>query len=141
MIGLDTNVLVRYLVQDDPGQSERANQIIADAVKNEQILGVCEITLCEVVWVLEQCYEIERNELTHILKQLLHTRQIQIENDGIVRQALYDFEHHTNVDFSDCLIGRKNISHGCSFTYSFDKKAVKKLHTFFKMVPEKCKCL
>lgn len=138
MIGLDTNVVVRYLVQDEPKQSELANRILEKAVAEGQELRISQVTLCEIVWVLEQCYNVSKNQLIDVLKQLLHTQQIRVEQDTVVRQALRDFEHHTGVDFSDCLIGRQNASNDCSFTYTFDKNAAKKLHATFKFIIYRC---
>lgn len=134
MIGLDTNIVIRYLVQDEPKQSAQANHIIEKAISNKEMLRISQVTLCEIVWVLERCYHITKNELIDVLKQLIKTEQIQIENDNIVRQALQDFEHHSTVDFSDCLIGRQNLANDCSFTYTFDKNAAKKLHHIFKYI-------
>ena len=130
MIGLDTNVVVRYLVQDEPKQSARASHIIEKAVKDGELLWICQVTLCEIVWVLERCYSISRNELIRVIEQLLQTQQMRIEKDDVVWQALRDFEHHHNTDFSDCLIGRQNALNECNFTYTFDKNAANKLNTF-----------
>jgi predicted nucleic-acid-binding protein len=136
MIGLDTNVVVRYLVQDDPKQSEEANRLIERAVAEGEILGISQISLCEIIWVLERCYDANKQELINVLNQLLQTLQIQIERDDIARQALRDFENCSGVDFSDCLIGRQNVSNNCSFTYTFDKKAAKKLDATFKYIKD-----
>lgn len=130
MIGLDTNVLVRYLVQDDPKQSALASRIIERTVTGGEFLWICQVTLCEVVWVLERCYSVSKSELIKVIEQLLQTQQMKIENDDIVWHALRDFEHHKNIDFSDCLIGRQNAFNKCVFTYTFDKNAANKLNTF-----------
>lgn len=134
MIGLDTNVIVRYLVQDDPKQSKKANHIIESAIAASEYLWLSQITLCEVVWVLERCYDLSKKELLHILKTILQIQQIRIEFDSIVRQALSDFESHSKVDFSDCLIGRQNAFHGCVCTYTFDKDAAKNLQPMFNLI-------
>lgn len=134
MIGLDTNVIVRYLVQDEPEQSDQANRLIEKAVANGETFWISQITLCEIVWVLERCYSSSKTELIDVIKQLLQTQRIRVEHDDVARQALRDFEHHEGVDFSDCLIGRQNSSNDCFFTYTFDKKAAKKLHAIFKLI-------
>jgi predicted nucleic-acid-binding protein len=130
MIGLDTNFVIRYLVQDDPKQSAQASRLIANAVTNGVMLGISQVTLCEIIWVLEQCYSVNKSDLIIVLKQLLQTQQIRVENDTIAWQALRDFEQHSGVDFSDCLIGRQNEANDCFFTYTFDKHAAKKLPLF-----------
>jgi predicted nucleic-acid-binding protein len=136
MIGLDTNIVVRYLVQDEPDQSECANRIIDKAVADKELLGISLVTLCETVWVLERCYNTTKTEIIEVLKQLLHTRQIQIEHKTVVWQALHDFECLEGIDFSDCLIGRQNLANDCVFTYTFDKNAAKKLNAAFKLATD-----
>ena len=67
MIGLDTNVVVRYLVQDDPEQSRRTNQCIEKWTKSGNKLWICLITLCEVFWVLESCYDLDKEALINVI--------------------------------------------------------------------------
>lgn len=135
MIGLDTNVMIRYIVQDDPIQSAQASQMIEKTISQGEVLWISQITLCEIVWVLERCYDITKTNLTQVIKQLLQTKQIRIEHDDVVWLALGDFEDHLATDFSDCLIGRQNASRECSFTYTFDKNAAKKLPSLFRAMP------
>lgn len=130
MIGIDTNVLIRYLVQDDPAQSKLANKFIESCVASGDILWICQMTLCETFWVLERCYKLEKHEIIRILKEILLVQQIQVEEDTVVWHALRDFENTTKVGFVDCLIGRQNAFHECSYTYTFDKSAAKELATF-----------
>lgn len=132
MIGLDTNVVIRYLVQDEPKQSAIATHLIEKAVADGEILWICQVTLCEIAWVLERCYSLAKSDLIQVIKQLLQTHQMRIEQDDIVWQALRDFEHLAGTDFSDCLIGRQNAFNECSFTYTFDKNAAKKLTALFR---------
>jgi predicted nucleic-acid-binding protein len=136
MIGLDTNVMVRYLVQDEPRQSSRVNHLIEKATGAGVAFIVSQTTLCEIVWVLKNCYDCSKEDLITMIRQLLRTQQIRIENSSVVGEALLDFEHHDGVDFSDCLIGRQNGANNCSFTYTFDKNAAKKLHRTFKLITE-----
>lgn len=135
MIGLDTNVVIRYLVQDDPIQAKQASRIIEELVAKGEILRISQVTLCEIVWVLERCYHLDKKELIEVIKQLLQTQQICIEHSDVARQALKDYECYSKVDFSECLIGCQNIFNDCVFTYTFDKNAAK-LSTF-KPVPKK----
>jgi predicted nucleic-acid-binding protein len=131
MIGLDTNVVIRYLAQDDPKQAKLASQFIEKKIKAGEILWICQITLCEVVWVLERCYKLSKNELIQVITQLLQTEQLQVEKDDIAWSALRDFSEGEALDFSDCLIGRQNHAQGCTATYTFDKKAAQHLNPFF----------
>ena len=124
MIGLDTNVLVRYLVQDDPAQARKATQFIDKALQEHELLFLNCIVLCELVWVLESAYGYSKLTIIDVLDKILTTAQFEIEQKDEVRKALDDFKRR-NTDFADCLIGRKNLNSGCSHTVSFDKQAAK----------------
>lgn len=130
MIGLDTNVIVRYLTQDDPKQGELANKIISKATGQGELLWISQITLCETVRVLERAYKISKDETVNILTILLQTQELVFENHDDVWHALQEYKVCQSVAFVDCLIGRQNVSNGCAFTYTFDKDAVKELTTF-----------
>lgn len=124
MIGLDTNVIVRYLMQDDKNQFSLAEKIIESALKQKKLLHINLIVLCEVVWVLNYHYQLSKEEICEFLGRLLHAEQIEIENRQI---ALGSFQEYQNsqADFADCLLGLINQSFGCTTTYTFDKKAAK----------------
>ncbi|MBA3237209.1 MAG: type II toxin-antitoxin system VapC family toxin [Parachlamydiaceae bacterium] len=132
MIGLDTNVLVRYLVQDDPIQSKLANKLIEKTVDSAEILWICQLTLCETVWVLKKCYKLSKEEILHILHALLLVPQIKVENENVIYLALRDFERTKKVDFTDCLIGRQNAHNGCESTYTLDEAAADQLSEIYK---------
>lgn len=130
MIGLDTNIIIRYLVQDDPIQSQKANHLIATATKSGKKLLISQITLCEVAWLLERTYKVPKIEFVQIIKSLLQTEQLVIESDDVVWQALQDYEKASQIDFPDCLIGRQNLNLKCDYTYTFDVQAAKRVKTF-----------
>lgn len=134
MIGLDTNILIRYLVQDDPVQSKKVNQAIEGWRKEGKILWINQLTICEIFWVLERCYKLSREDLATTLASLLETKQIQMEDEEIVWQALEDFKKNSKIGFSDCLIGRRNMHYDCVCTYTFDKDAAKNLNKTFKIL-------
>ena len=134
MIGLDTNVLVRYLLQDDPLQSKKVNHAIEKWLKEGETLWICQITLCEIFWVLERCYKLSKEELITILSKLLKTRQIRVEHQDIAWQALHDYEKNSRVGYSDCLIGRQNVHHECTSTFTLDKVAAKQLASTFNLL-------
>jgi predicted nucleic-acid-binding protein len=120
VIGLDTNVLLRYLLQDDELQGTRAAKAISQAaVRNEPLL-VSAIVLCEALWVLERSYGYDRNALGHVVDALLDTRGFELEHRAQVREALDDFRM-SRADFSDCLIGRIHDTLGCRQTLTFDR--------------------
>lgn len=126
MIGLDTNVLIRYLTQDDAAQSALATSLFEDTFSKDCPGFLNLVVLCEVVWVLEVCYKQTRQDIVRVIQQLLRVAELQIQAADVVRVALSDFEEG-NADFSDNLIARLNFTQGCEFTYSFDKKASRQL--------------
>ena len=122
MIGLDTNVLVRYLTQDDPSQSAKANEIIEKQLTSRNPGFITSIVLVEVVWVLEACYEQTRGAIEEVINALLTTRQLVIDEADLVYLALRRFSAG-NADFSDALIAVISENRGCYSVVSFDKKA------------------
>jgi predicted nucleic-acid-binding protein len=128
MIGLDTNVLVRYLTQDDPAQFARAAAFIDAASEREEQFLVNTPVLCELVWVLATVYDYSREEIGQALEQIFATAQFEIERLDEARQALGDFRS-SKADFSDALIGRINRSLGAKHTVTFDRD-LKAVETF-----------
>jgi predicted nucleic-acid-binding protein len=124
MIGLDTNLLIRYIIQDDPKQSKIAERIIESNCTNENPGWISTIVLCEFVWVIQGAYNYSKELIVSILYKLLSTSEIQVESASLVREALKIYEKES-LDFSDILIGCLNHSFECSTTYTFDKKAPK----------------
>lgn len=127
MIALDTNILIRYLTQDDPIQSPRANAIIAKLSEASPAF-ISLVTMAETVWVLERSYGVAGPELANIVTGLLQSRALVIENERevfIAAEAL----RSARADFSDALIGALGDRAGCSTTLTFDRKAAR-LPTF-----------
>ncbi len=129
MIGLDTNVMIRYITQDDPIQSKMANRLLGDIFSSGELVWINQITLCEIYWVLESCYHLSKKKLVEVIKMLLEIKQIEFEHEETAWEALKDFESMSKVDFVDCLIGRQNEKQKCLFTYTFDRGAAQ-LPTF-----------
>ena len=122
MIGLDTNVLVRYLAQDDKAQSARAAKLIEQECGAETPGFVAQIVLAEVAWVSESVYAATRKEVAEIVRRILNIRQLVVQDAEIAWQALRLFEM-SRADFADCLIERTAMAAGCGKTMTFDKKA------------------
>jgi predicted nucleic-acid-binding protein len=120
MIGLDTNVLVRYLTQDDRVQYEKAAAFIEAAIDRGEQLVVNIVVLGELEWVLGSAYNYSREEIARAIEQILATAQFEVERLDEARQALTDFRT-TKADFSDALIGRINRSLGAEHTVTFDR--------------------
>lgn len=122
MIGLDTNVVIRYLAQDDKKQSVVATYFIEKSLTSDLPGYINHITLCEIVWVLQRCYGVTKQQLREVIEGLLTTKQLIVENIEITWKALRAFDAN-NADFCDALIGQINIHSGCVRTVTFDKKA------------------
>lgn len=125
MIGLDTNVLIRYIMQDDVAQSKKASLLI-ESLRGDRLGYFSNITMAEVVWVLESCYELNKQDVIRVIEGLLKAREIKKENSELLWRALQLFKE-TNVDYSDCLISVISSNDGCTETFTFDKKASKLL--------------
>lgn len=124
MIGLDTNVLVRYLAQDDKAQSAVATKLIEQTLSASRPGFISVVSLVEVVWVLEERYGSTKEEIIDIVERLLRVKQLQVQDAEVVWQAVRLFRNG-KADFADCLIERSGSKHGCDHTVSFDKAAVK----------------
>ncbi|HGG58553.1 MAG TPA: PIN domain-containing protein [Gammaproteobacteria bacterium] len=124
MIGIDTNVLVRYLTRDDPLQAEMAREFLLNACTPEEPGVIDRVVLCELVWVLERSYGYSRSQITQTLEKLFRTRQLVIENPGAAMSALRLYRQG-RTDYADALIGVGNRLTGCENTVTFDRKAAK----------------
>ncbi|WP_429500663.1 PIN domain-containing protein (plasmid) [Robbsia andropogonis] len=124
MIGLDTNVLVRYIAQDDAVQSKKATKLI-ESLSAESPGYVSQIALVEVVWVLERCYGVAHEQMTDIIDALISSKELFIEGADVARKALRVFKASAKADFSDCLIERNGYAAKCDYTTTFDIAASK----------------
>ena len=124
MIGLDTNVLVRYLAQDEPKQSATATRFIESTLSADNPGFVSTVTLCELVWVLAESYRADRKRIRAVVESLLSTKQLALEQAEEVWKALRAWEG-TAADFSDALIGQLAIARGAGKTVTFDRAAAK----------------
>jgi predicted nucleic-acid-binding protein len=123
MIGLDTNVLVRYIMQDDPNQSPKAITIV-ESLDGEGMGYVTLVSIVELVWVLGACFELTRTQLSEAVDGIIRTKQFKIESADQVIRALRVFKGGKS-DFADCLIERSADSAGCEKTITFDVNASK----------------
>lgn len=123
MIGLDTNVLVRYLAQDDAIQSPKSTLLI-ESLSVEKPGFVPLIVIVELVWVLSSAYGSTREEIIEVLHNLLRTRELRIEQAETIAAALRIYQR-SKADFADCLIERTALRAGCKAVMTFDKIAAK----------------
>jgi predicted nucleic-acid-binding protein len=125
MIGLDTNVLVRLLVEDDLAQTEQARRFIENHCTPESPGFINCVVLAELVWVLESFYRFDRAEIAAAIESILAGRDRVVEYHDDVRAALAEFGS-ARIDFIDAMIGRINRARGCEATATFDRKAARR---------------
>lgn len=123
MIGLDTNVLVRFLVQDDPHQAAQATRLI-ETLSAEQPGYLAEVVLVELAWVLSAAYGYSRGQIADVLERLLRSRELVIEHPSRSLQAVRLYRD-SGADFADALIALAAKEAGCSRVMSFDRRACK----------------
>lgn len=121
MIGLDTNVVVRYFAQDHERQSAQASDLM-DSLTSESPGFISTVVLVELVWVMQGAYKATKVEIVTILQQLLQTREIIVQDAAVALQALARFSN-SKAGFADCLIERIGYRHGCESTLTFDSDA------------------
>lgn len=123
MIGLDTNVLIRYFAQDDVEQSTKASQLIESLNESQQGF-ITQIVLIETVWVMQRIFQADRKTVTAIIGNMLLVPGLVLENREAVARAVELFST-TNADFADCLIAKVAEFYGCTDVMTFDQGAVK----------------
>jgi predicted nucleic-acid-binding protein len=124
MLGVDTNVLVRYLTRDDKAQYERARRLIErELAKSEPVL-VSLLVLLETEWVLRSRYKLAKKDVVTAFSALLDTADLALEDEPSIENAVYSWKDSA-ADFADCLIEARNRRLGCRATASFDGGALK----------------
>jgi predicted nucleic-acid-binding protein len=123
VIGLDTNILVRYIAQDDALLTPRANAIMS-SLSPEEPGWIALTAMVELVWVLSRKFKLDRSDIYKILQELLSQPKLKIEQEELVRKAagLYP---RGNADFSDFLVACSGQAAGCTHTLTFDRRAAK----------------
>jgi predicted nucleic-acid-binding protein len=123
MVGLDTNVLVRYIMQDDAKQSAKATQLI-ESLSSDKPGFVSTIALVELAWVLSGAYGLTRAQQTQAIETLLRSKEFVIDRADQVVRSLRVFGS-SSADLADCLIERAGAGAGCDSTMTFDVGAAK----------------
>lgn len=119
MIAFDTNLLVRYLAEDDPEQSAAVDSAIKTALATNQPVLITQIVLCELIWVLSRTYGFRKEHVIPVLDQLIRSVPFQVEELDQVTRALYAYEIGRG-DFSDYLIAERAAAAGCKRILTFD---------------------
>ena len=124
MIALDTNVLVRFLVEDDEKQSQRATRLIKNAQERGEPLFISDIVICETVWVLSTSYDFERPEIVRVMSGLLRARGVVFASSDRLARALQAFASSKG-DFADYLIHEHASAAGADTVATFDGALLK----------------
>jgi predicted nucleic-acid-binding protein len=124
MVGVDTNVLVRYLVRDDQSQYEKARRLIDREVSKGNPVLVNLLVLLETEWVLRSRYDLAKAEIVTTFSAMLDTADLTFEDEPSVEHAVYSWKDSA-ADFADCLIEARNRRLGCRATATFDGRALK----------------
>ena len=124
MLGIDTNVLVRFLVRDDELQFDKARKLIRREIAAGHQVLVSQLVILETEWVLRSRYSLSKIDIVAAISGLLDATEIQIEDEPTVEEALYVWKENS-ADFADCLISAKYRRLGCRATATFDTKASK----------------
>ena len=124
MIGLDTNILVRYLTQDDPVQSAKAAEIFERRLTEKNPGFVSVVAMVETVWVLDRAYFLTAQEIATAIERLLQVEVLAIENEQEVFTAMVALKQGRG-SFADALIAELGTRVGCTRTLTFDRKATR----------------
>ncbi|HXY47852.1 MAG TPA: type II toxin-antitoxin system VapC family toxin [Terriglobales bacterium] len=124
MIGLDTNILVRYLTQDDPVQSPKATQILERQLTEEHPGFVSIVAMVETVWVLDRAYGLATHEIAAAVERMLQTDVLVVENEQEVFTAMIALKERRG-SFADAMIAALGAKAGCSSTLTFDERALR----------------
>ena len=122
MIGLDTNIVVRYLTQDDPRQSQIATQLMEKTLSSDEPGFISLVVLTEIVWVLVSLYFVDRAGVVQVVSGLLTTEQLRVESAELVWRAKRRYEA-SKADFSDALVVECALAAGCKRSVTFDRSA------------------
>jgi predicted nucleic-acid-binding protein len=131
MIGLDTNVLVRFFMQDDWDQCARVDSLM-QSLTAEAPGWVGIATLMELVWVLTSTYRQTHRSILRVLDALVSSEEVVLDQADVVREAIENYRNF-KIGFADCLIACTSRAAGCEATFTFDRNAAKKLG--MKIVP------
>ena len=124
MIGLDTNVLVRYLTQDDPEQSRTATDLIERRLSEDEPGFISVVAMAETVWVLERAYGLGGGDIAAAVERVLQADVLVVENEQEVFAAMTALKDGRG-SFADALISALDASAGCTHTVTFDRKALR----------------
>ena len=124
MIGIDTNMLVRFLVGDDTRQANKVYKLFKKAEEEKTEFFVPSLVVLELIWVLESAYDIDRSNIIDTISQLVLMPIFQFENLSAIQKFVVEAQE-SKFDLSDLLIAQTADANGCETVFTFDKKASK----------------
>lgn len=124
MLGIGTNVLIRFLVRDDAAQFEKARRLIRREVALGHRVFVSQLVLLETEWVLRSRYDLPKAQIIEAISGMLDAADVQFENEPVIEEVLFVWKDNA-ADFADCLIAAQNRRLGCRATATFDVKAAR----------------
>lgn len=124
MIGLDTNVLVRYLTQDDPIQSAKAAAVFERSLSAKNPGFVSIVAMVEMVWVLDRAYGLDAQKIAGVIERMLQASELVVENEQEVFTAMMALKKGHG-SFADAMIAELGAKAGCSRTLTFDQRALR----------------
>jgi predicted nucleic-acid-binding protein len=124
MNGLDTNILIRYLTQDDPILSPKATRIIERRLTPENPGFISLVTMAEIAWVLSSVYELPARQIADTLERILQSDTLAVQNEQQVFTAMVALRQGRGA-FADALIGALGVWAGCDSTFTLDRKALR----------------
>lgn len=120
MIGLDTNLLVRLLLQDDQSQARAVERVLVRARRERTPLFVADLVLCELVWVLARRARVPRKAIADAVERILDTDLITVADPGVARRALAAYREGAG-DFADYVIREQALAAGATEVVTFDR--------------------
>jgi predicted nucleic-acid-binding protein len=124
VIGLDTNILIRYLAQDDPVQSLQASEIIERRLTEENPGFISIVVMVEMVWVLERAYRFAARDIASVIERMLQADLLVVQNEQEVFTAMITLKEAQG-SFADAVIAALAARENCSCTLTFDHKALR----------------
>lgn len=124
MKALDTNILVRFLIQDDPNQCARVNRLFESTEQDKAVLYVSLLVTLELIWVLQSVFVVERDAILGAIDALLQMPVLRFEKQPVVREFV-SRATQSNGGLADLLIGESCRASGCEAVLTFDKGAAK----------------
>ena len=124
MLGIDTNILIRFLTRDDEAQYEQACLLIDRETAAGRPVFISLLVLLETEWVLRSRYDLRKAEIMDIFSGLLDANDVRFEDESALEEAIFTWKAHA-AGFADCLIAARNRRLGCTATLTFDAKAAK----------------